>query len=41
MATLWTSPRSGYTYDVTSRDNHGNWKVVDAPTFVTFGAVMT
>ena len=41
MATLWTSPRSGYTYDVTSRDNHGNWKVVDAPTFATFGAVMT
>lgn len=41
MATLWTSPRSGYTYDVTSRDNHGNWRVVEAPTFVTFGAVMT
>ncbi|QCR53704.1 hypothetical protein C1N80_09025 [Brachybacterium sp. SGAir0954] len=41
MAKLWTSPRSGYTYDVTSRDNHGYWKVVDAPTFVTFGAVMS
>lgn len=41
MAKLWTSPRTGYTYDVTSRDNHGYWKVVDAPTFVTFGAVMS
>ncbi|EWS79765.1 hypothetical protein [Brachybacterium phenoliresistens] len=41
MSTLWTSPRTGYTYDVTSRDNHGYWKVVDAPTFVTFGAVMS
>lgn len=40
MAKLWTSPRSGYTYDVTERDNHGNFKVVDAPTFVTFGGVM-
>ena len=41
MVKLWTSPRSGYTYDVTSRDHHGYWKVVDAPTFVTFGAVMS
>ena len=41
MARLWTSPRTGYTYDVTSRDSHGSWKVVDAPTFFTFGTVMS
>ncbi|MFC0673465.1 hypothetical protein [Brachybacterium hainanense] len=41
MSKLWTSPRTGYTYDTTIRDNHGNWKVVDAPTFITFGAVMS
>lgn len=33
VAKYWTSLRTGTTYDVTSRDAHGNWAVVSTPFF--------
>lgn len=39
MAKLWTSPRTGRTYDMTSVDGNGNWVVTSAPFFGSLTAL--